>query len=177
MRLGVLTDATPPTYLGPTQAALRAPSITSAAYPTPAFVNAPISVVSNRVPIVCSSAQETEYAGTFGAAKVAVGERQILLDLGYPQPPTVIFCDNEVAVGIANRAVKPKLSMSTDMRLHWLQDRVRQLQFRIRHISGLKNIVDFFTKSLPLTRHNELAPFIAIDDASSAADMHAHLTL
>jgi hypothetical protein len=175
MRLGVLTDAS---YLSRPNAGSVAGSFYHLCrHSDPTFVNASISVVSNRIPIVCSSVQEAEYAGTFGAAKVAVGERQILSDLGYSQPPTVIFCDNEVAVGIANRAIKPKLSKSTDMRLHWLEDRVRQLQFRVRHISGLQNIADFFTKSLPLTRHNELAPFIAVDDASLAADMHAHLTL
>ena len=175
MRLGVLTDAS---YLSrPNAGSVAGSSHRLCRQFDPAFVNAPISMASNHIPIVCSSVQEAEYAGTFGAAKVAVGERQILSDLGYSQPPTVIFCDNEVAVGIANRAIKPKLSKSTDMRLHWLEDRVRQLQFRVRHISGLQNIADFFTKSLPLTRHNELAPFIAVDDASLAADMHAHLTL
>jgi hypothetical protein len=63
----------------------------------PGFVNAPISVHSAGIPIVCSSVQEAEYAGTFGAAKIATGERQVLHDFGYPQRPTVIYCDNEVA--------------------------------------------------------------------------------
>ncbi len=71
--------------------------------------------------------QQAELAGTFGAAKIATVKRQTLADLGYPQPPTIIHCDNEVVVGIANRTVKPKLSKSCDMRLHWLQDRVAQL--------------------------------------------------
>jgi hypothetical protein len=63
-----------------------------------------------------------EYAGTFGAAKIATGEHQALhdLDLGYPQRSTVIYCycDNEVAVGLANKSVKQKLSKSCDMRLN-----------------------------------------------------------
>jgi hypothetical protein len=91
----------------------------------PTFINGPLSASSTRIPIVCSSVQEAELAGTFGAAKIATVERQTLADLGYPQPPTIIHCDNEVAVGIAiNRTVKHKLSKSCDMRLHWLQDRV-----------------------------------------------------
>jgi hypothetical protein len=40
----------------------------------PGFVNAPISVHSAGTPIVCSSVQEVEYSGTFGAAKLATGE-------------------------------------------------------------------------------------------------------
>ena len=72
----------------------------------PGFVNALISVHSAGIPIVCSSVQEAEYAGTFGAAKIATGERQVLHDLGYPQRPTVIYCFNEVAVALVNKSVK-----------------------------------------------------------------------
>ncbi len=68
----------------------------------PTFINDPLSASSTRIPIVCSSVQEAELASTFDAAKIATVERQTLADLGYPQPPTIINCDNEVAVGIAN---------------------------------------------------------------------------
>jgi hypothetical protein len=143
----------------------------------PTFINGPLSVSSTRIPIVCSSVQEAELAGTFGAAKIATVERQTLADLGYPQPPTIIHCDNEVAVGIANRTVKPKLSKSCDMRLHWLQDRVAQLQFLVRHIPGLLNIADYFTKTLPLSRHHFFAPFIAVDDPASARPQRLDLPI
>ncbi len=89
--------------------------------------------------------QEAEWSGTFGAARTAITERQTLADLGYPQPPTLLHCDNEVAVGIANKAVKTKLSKACDMRLHWhwLIDRVSQGQFLVRHLPGRWNIADF----------------------------------
>ncbi len=127
----------------------------------PDFVNASISVHSTGIPIVCSSVQEAEYAGSFAAAKIGTGERQVLDDLGYPQPPTVIHCDNEVAVGLAQKSVKPKLSKSCDMRLHWLQERVAQRQFIVRHILDAINVSDFFTKPLSVHRRKFLAPFIA----------------
>ncbi len=72
-------------------------------YDTPTFVNAPISCSSYRIPVVCSSVQEAEYGGLFAAAKIAIEEPRILNDLGYPQPPTTILCDNEFAVGLAHR--------------------------------------------------------------------------
>ncbi len=53
----------------------------------PDFVNATISVHSTGIPILCSSVQKAEYAGTFATAKIGTGERQVLDDLGYPQPP------------------------------------------------------------------------------------------
>jgi hypothetical protein len=98
--------------------------------------------------------QEAEYAGTFAAAKIGTGERQVLNDLGYPQPPTL---DS----GLAQKSVKPKLSKSCDMRL------VAQRQFVVRHIPGAINVADFFTKPLPVHRHKFLAPFIASDICGS----------
>jgi hypothetical protein len=86
----------------------------------------------------------------------ALDTLRYLANLGHPQPPTVIFCDNEVAIGLANRTVCPKMSKSLDMRFHWLHDRIDQGQFR----------VVFFTKALPVTRHKVLAPFFAVDDDS-----------
>ncbi len=50
----------------------------------PAFFNAPISVHSTRIPVVCSSVQEAEYGGSFAAAKIADQERRVLSDFGYP---------------------------------------------------------------------------------------------
>jgi hypothetical protein len=129
----------------------------------PAFFNAPISVHSTRIPVVCSSVQEAEYGGSFAAAKIADQERQVLADFGYPQPPTTIHCNNEVAVGLANRTIKPKMSKSCDMRFHWLQDRIRRLQFHVQHVPGVWHVADFFTKSLSVSRHKVLAPFIALD--------------
>jgi hypothetical protein len=70
----------------------------------------------------------------------------------------------EVAIGLANNTVTPKMSKSLDMRFHWLQDRVRQGRFRIVFVPGLQNLADFFTKALPVSRHKSLAPFIAFDD-------------
>jgi hypothetical protein len=58
------------------------------------------------------------------------------------------------------------MSKSLDMRFHWLRDRIDQGEFRVVFVPGLQNLADFFTKSLPVARHNVLAPFIATDDDS-----------
>ena len=134
------------------------------------FLNHPISNHSTRIPVVCSFVAEAEYAGLYAAARIAVDERRILTNMGHPQPPTTIFCDNEVAIGLANNTVTPKMSKSLDMRFHWLQDRVRQGQFRIVFVPGLQNLADFFTKALPVSRHQSLAPFIAFDDGDNDDD-------
>ena len=103
----------------------------------PDFYNAPISVRSTAIPVVCASAAETEYAGVFCWAKILCSERNILDDVGHLQPPTPIACDNECAVGLSNRTVTPKHSKSIDMRFNWIQDRVRQGQFTAHHIPAV----------------------------------------
>jgi hypothetical protein len=77
------------------------------------------------------------------------------------------FCDNEVAIGLANRTVCLKKSKSLDVRFHWLRDRIDQGQFRVLFVPGKKNLADFFTKALPVARHKAFAPFFAIDDDST----------
>jgi hypothetical protein len=129
-------------------------------------INHPVSAHSTRIPVVVSFVAEAEYAALFAAARLGVDERLILANLGHPQPPTVISCDNECAIGLANRTVIPKMSKSLDMRFHWLRDRIDQGEFRVVFVPGLQNLADFFTKSLPVARHNVLAPFIATDDDS-----------
>ncbi len=127
-------------------------------------INHLISTHSTRIPVVCSFVVEAEYGGLCAAARIAVDERNILADLGHPQPATVIFCDNEVAIGLANRTVCPKMSKSLDRRFHWLRDRIDQGQLRVLFVPGKTNLAHIFTKVLPVARHKVLAPFFAVDD-------------
>jgi hypothetical protein len=120
-------------------------------------LNHPISTHSTRIPVVCSFVTEAEYGGVFAAGRIAINERQILADMGYPQPLTPIYCDNEVAIGLASHSIT-LMSKSLDMHFHWLRDHVGQKQFRVIFVPGLQNVADFFTKALPVLRHWTLAP-------------------
>jgi hypothetical protein len=107
------------------------------------WVNHPISCQSTRIPVVCSFVAEAEYAGLYlyAAARIATEERKILANMGHPQLATPLFCDNEVAIGIASDTVAQCMSKATDMRLHWVRDRIRQGHFRVLFIRGLHNII------------------------------------
>ncbi len=73
MTLDVITDAS---FLSRPNAGSVAGSFHHLARSNdPAFVNAPISVHSTRIPVVCSSAQEAEYGASFAAAKIVDQER------------------------------------------------------------------------------------------------------
>ena len=125
---------------------------------SPDKLNASVHAESSGIPVVVSSAGEAELASAFGNAKIAHDERTILRNLGYPQPPTPIYCDNECTIGLAHNALRKKQSKSMDLRWDWLRDRVAQNLFVLPYIRSLQNPADFFTKALPVHRHRELAP-------------------
>ena len=117
------------------------------------IMNGLILPVCSSIRTVCASASETEYASLFINAQHAYFERVILERLHYPQEPTVIYADNNTAVGIANDTVKLRRSKAIDMRYHWIRDRVRRKVFRVVWSRGKDNDADFFTKIQPRTRH------------------------
>lgn len=126
----------------------------------PTHINGAVTTVSNTIDVVVASAFEAEYGAVFIIAQIGVWIRTILHALGYPQPPTIILCDNECAVGIANDATKLRKGKAIDMRFHWIRDRISQKQFKVLWRKGANNLADFFTKALPVHTHQELMPFL-----------------
>jgi hypothetical protein len=87
--------------------------------------------------------------------------RITLEELDHPQPATPIRTDNSTADGIMNKTVKKKQSKSMDMRFnrfYWLQDRVKQGQFRIFWAPGKINLADYQSKVQPTSVHKAVRP-------------------
>ena len=64
-------------------------------------INGSVDNLSAIISTVVGSASEAEYAGQYLGAGRAEPLRMALLDMGYPQGPTLLISDNETAVGIA----------------------------------------------------------------------------
>jgi hypothetical protein len=112
---------------------------------------------------VVASATETEYAAAFLVAQAAISIGHTLADLGYPQQETVITCDNQCAVGIANNSLVLKRSKTIDMRYHWLRDQIKRGTFCIVWKPGKFNLADFFTKAHPVHHHVSIRKKYVID--------------
>jgi hypothetical protein len=126
----------------------------------PTEINGAIHVMSSVIPTIMSSVGETEYAACFLTGQHGAGFRNVLADLGYPQPPTYILTDNKCAEGIANNTIKPKRTKSLEMQYHWLRDRVARGQFLVQWRPGAHNLADFFTKALPVHVHQAYLPLL-----------------
>ena len=135
----------------------------------PTEINGPILVHSSVIQNVMASIGEAEYAAAFYTAQMASGLRKTLSDLGYPQPPTYILVDNEVASGIANNTIEPKRTKSIDMQFHWLRDRVHLQEFIVIWRKGIYNLADFFTKPLSVKDHESVMHLLVRVPSSSPA--------
>jgi len=134
----------------------------------PTRINGSIHVFSSIIPCVVASAGEAECAALFAAGQHAASIRTTLSDIGYPQNPTIIMCDNTSAIGIATDSIKQKRSKAIDMRFHWIRDRVRQSQFTIAYIPTSQNLADYFTKNLPYESHAQFHPFLVRASANAS---------
>jgi hypothetical protein len=70
--------------------------------------NGAILTMSTIIKAVMSSAAEAELGALFLNAKEAVIIRQILTEMGHPQPCTPIQTDNTTAEAVVNNRVQPK---------------------------------------------------------------------
>ena len=116
---------------------------------------------------VVSSAAEAETGGLFHNAQQAVVIRQILHDLGHPQPPTPIKTDNSTARNFVHATLKQKRSKSWDMRYHWLRCRETQKQVKIYWEPGTENNADYFTKHHPPKHHCAMRPRYIVHDTGN----------
>ena len=126
--------------------------------------NAPIAYISVIISTVVASATEAEYAALFITGQAATSVVNTLTDLGYPQQPVEIFCDNMCAIGIAHNTLNLKRAKTIDMRYHWIRDQVKQQKFKVTWKPGKLNLADFFTKAHPVHHHIAMRKiYLAID--------------
>ena len=105
---------------------------------------------------VVASAAEAETGGLFHNAQTIVILRQILEELGHPQPPTPLKTDNSTAHAFVHSNMRQKRSKSWDMRYNWLRDRARRNQLAIFWARGQDNHADYYTKHHPPQHHQAM---------------------
>ncbi len=117
-----------------------------------------VTIIKN----VMSSVVEAEIGALYLNANKVIYLRQILFEVGHPQPPTPIQTDNTTAEGVINNKIQLKQTKAMDMRFHWLHNCKQQQQFRIYwRPGGGGNLVDYWTKHHAPAHHvNMRAEFL-----------------
>lgn len=119
--------------------------------------NGAIITISQIIKAVMSSAAEAELGALFINSQEAVPQRQLLEEMGHPQPPTPMQIDNTTALGVVKNNVLKRLK-AMDMRFHWLRDRTNQGQFRTYWRAGSTNLADYVTKHHAAIHHKTIRP-------------------
>lgn len=167
MQLCAHSDAS---HLSESQARSRAGGVSFFGYLQDGVTpNGSIECLSVIIDVVLASVGEAEYAALFKVARTCENIRSICADMGYPQAPTELICDNKCAVSIANDACKLKRLKAIDMRFHWIRDRVRSNHFIVTWKPGQANLADVFTKPLAVYKHLAMKKLFIYSPATKAA--------
>jgi hypothetical protein len=121
-------------------------------------INGAVICTSTIIPLTVPSVMEGEYIGIYNGVLKAINIRETLKNIGYPQKqPTVIVCDNQAAVSVANRQCAIKKSKSAAMRYYIIQDEIDKCTINVTWRPGIDkstgnptNLADAFTKAHPV---------------------------
>ena len=108
--------------------------------------------------LIAASAAESELGALFLNTQQTKIIRLILHELGHPQPPTPIHCDNKTAVGIANNTVKKQRSRAMEMRYFWVCDQVKNGHVAVYWYPGIENLADYLSKHHEDRHHIKVRP-------------------
>ena len=108
--------------------------------------NGSVHNVAQIIKALMSSATDAELGALFINAREAVHTRNILEEMGHPQPPTPIQTDNSTANKVVKNKVQPKRTKPMGMRFYWLRYRMAQKQFCFHWRPGTSNLTDYWTK-------------------------------
>jgi hypothetical protein len=125
----------------------------------PIQINGPIQIHASICKFVVTSAAEAELGALFYNIQEGTILRLALEELGHPQPPTPVHCDNDTAVGIANDTVKKQRSRAMEMRFFRVTDQVALGNFNVTWHPGQENLADYFTKHFEARHHQAVRPW------------------
>ena len=104
------------------------------------------------------SVAEAELGALFLNIKEGRVLRLTLAEMGHPEPPNPIHCDNEKAVGIANKTVKKHSSRPMEMIYFYSCNEVKIGNFVVQYHPGLKCLGSYSSKHHITAHHQNVRP-------------------
>jgi hypothetical protein len=117
------------------------------------------SYVCDNYSIPCSVA-EAEYIAASEAARVMLSNRNILIQLGFPQHQMFMFEDNEACISIAMQESSNRKTKHVELQVHHIRDRIKSGMIAMIHITTNIQLADIFTKPLNVEVFNRHLPVI-----------------
>ncbi len=82
--------------------------------------NGAVLTVAQIITNIMSSAAEAKLGALFINCREAIPTRHALLEMGHPQPPTLMQTNNTTSLGVVTNSIASKRPKLMDMKLHWL---------------------------------------------------------
>jgi hypothetical protein len=108
----------------------------------PIKVNGAFFTLCGILRFVDASAAEAKLGALFLNCKHATVFRLTFKEMGHPQPPTPVHCNNLTAVRIANNTIKCQQSGLMEVPFFGVAIAVEQEKFNIKYYPGKENLVD-----------------------------------
>jgi hypothetical protein len=110
-----------------------------------------------------------EYYALVECAKTAIFFRNLLAEIGFPQTkPTVIYCDCQSAIHLANLEAYRELSRHFEPDLHIIRQWRQRGLITVRKISTADNVADILTKAMPGAAYERLRGMLLSGPGDSA---------
>lgn len=118
--------------------------------------SAPLSWSSRRLPTVCLSSTEAEYAAVTEAAKELVAHKKLSEGLGFSTPgPLDLYCDSQSAIALSQNPVYHARTKHVEIKHHYIRQLIAQGDVVLKYIATAKNTADVLTKALPAPLHQK----------------------
>ena len=74
----------------------------------------------------------------------------------------MVYCDNVSAIYLAGNPVQHQRTKHIEMDIHFVREKVAHGQVRVLHVSSRYQIVDIFTKGLPLVLFEDFRDSLSV---------------
>ena len=132
----------------------------------PIKLNGAVHSLCQILKFVAASAAEAELGALYLNVKQGRIIRLALEEMGHPQPPTPINCDNLTTTGIVNGTVKRQRSRSMEKNYFYVIDQVDNKQFIVEWYPGHENLGDYISKHHDERHHKEVRNIYLHDENS-----------
>lgn len=94
--------------------------------------------------------------------------KQLLKDLGLTHSlPTILYCDNNVALSIASNLVHHERMKHIEIDTHFIREKVQNNIVQPHYIPSDLQLADILTKILPTQQHNKLLSKLGVRHSPS----------
>jgi hypothetical protein len=108
-----------------------------------------VSWSSKKQSIVSLSSTEAEYKALCATTFEAFWLRRLLQDVGEEQnKPTMIKCDNQSSIKLANNLIYHARTKHVDAQFHFVTEKLQSNEISLMYCNTCENTADIFTKPL-----------------------------